>query len=210
MSSEGSPERRGRGRPRGSDSSDTRERIRRAAAKEFAAHGYENASIRSIARAANVDPALVPRYFEDKAALFTAALDVPVRPDRIVQLALAGPREQVGETIVRSLLEALERGPRDRIVGLIRTALGHEFAATILRQFILREVLGRVAAQLAVPDGELRATLAASQLVGLVVIRYGIRAEPLASASPDEVVRRIGPVVQHHLLGGDLSGGQGV
>ena len=75
--------RRGRGRPRGSDSSDTRERIRKAAAKEFAAHGYDNASIRSIARAANVDPALVPRYFEDKAALFTAALDVPVRPDRI-------------------------------------------------------------------------------------------------------------------------------
>lgn len=199
--------RRGRGRPRGSDSSDTRERIRTAAAKEFAAHGYDNASIRSIARAASVDPALVPRYFEDKAALFTAALDVPVRPDRIVQLALAGPREQVGETIVRSLLEALERGPRDRIVGLIRTALGHEFAATILRQFLLREVLGRVAAHLAVPDGDLRATLASSQLVGLVVIRYGIRAEPLASAAPDEVVRRVGPVVQYHLLGGDLSGG---
>lgn len=199
--------RRGRGRPRGSDSSDTRERIRKAAAKEFAAHGYDNASIRSIARAANVDPALVPRYFEDKAALFTAALDVPVRPDRIVQLALAGPRDQVGETIVRSLLEVLERGQRDRILGLIRTALGHEFAATLLRQFILREILVRVAAQLAVPDGELRATLAASQLVGLIIIRYGLRAEPLASASPDEVVRRIGPVVQFHLLGDELPGG---
>lgn len=198
--------RRGRGRPRGSDSSDTRERIRKAAAKEFAAHGYDNASIRSIARAANVDPALVPRYFEDKAALFTAALDVPVRPDRIVQLALAGPRDQVGETIVRSLLEVLERGQRDRILGLIRTALGHEFAATLLRQFILREILVRVAAQLAVPDGELRATLAASQLVGLIIIRYGLRAEPLASASPDEVVRRIGPVVQFHLLGDELPG----
>lgn len=207
MSSEASPARRGRGRPRGSDSSDTRERIRKAAAKEFSAHGYDNASIRSIARAANVDPALVPRYFEDKAALFTAALDVPVRPDRIVQLALAGPRDRVGETIVRSMLEVLEHGPRDRILALIRTALGHEFAATILRQFILREILVRVAAQLAVPDGELRATLAASQLVGMVVIRYGLRAEPLASASPDEVVRRIGPVVQFHLLGSELPGG---
>ena len=199
--------RRGRGRPRGSDSSDTRERIRKAAAKEFAAHGYDNASIRSIARAANVDPALVPRYFEDKAALFTAALDVPVRPDRIVQLALAGPRDQVGETIVRSLLEVLEHGQRDRILGLIRTALGHEFAATLLRQFILREILVRVAAQLAVPDDELRATLAASQLVGMIIIRYGLRAEPLASASPEEVVRRIGPVVQFHLLGDLLPGG---
>lgn len=70
----------------------------------------------------------------------------------------------------------------------------------MLRQFVVREVLGRIAAALDAPDAEFRATLAASQVVGLMVVRAGLQAEPLASAPVDEVVRRVGPVVQWHLV----------
>jgi hypothetical protein len=90
---------------------------------------------------------------------------------------------------------------RDRIITLIRTALGHDFAATMLRQFLTREVIGRIAAELDVDDAELRATAVASQLVGLFMVRYGVRIEPLASAPIAEVAQRIGPVVQWHLTG---------
>ena len=71
----------------------------------------------------------------------------------------------------------------------------------MLRQFIVREVLRKVADELGADDGELRATAAASQLVGLFIVRYGIRVEPLASAPIEEVARRIGPVIQWHLTG---------
>ncbi|HEY8589438.1 MAG TPA: TetR/AcrR family transcriptional regulator, partial [Naasia sp.] len=71
----------------------------------------------------------------------------------------------------------------------------------MLRQFLVGEILHRVSRELAVPDGELRATLAASQMIGLVVLRYGIRAEPVASATIDELVARAGPAVQWHLVG---------
>ncbi|AYF99528.1 TetR/AcrR family transcriptional regulator [Protaetiibacter intestinalis] len=174
----------------------------RAATAEFLANGYDDTSLRAIARRAKVDPALVHHYFDDKSQLFMESFEAPLRPPQLVALALAGPREQVGATIVRGILEALSTpAAAARVRQLLRTALGHDFAGAALRQFLVREVLHRVASALEVPDAELRATLAATQIVGLIAVRYGIRVEPLASAPLDEVVRRIGPVVQWHLLG---------
>ena len=158
--------------------------------------------MRAIARRAGVDPALVHHYFEEKAELFAASVSSPVRPDVIVREVLRGPRDQIGVNLVTIALTSMETGKAaERIISLIRTALGHDFAATMLRQFLTREVLRKIADELGVDDGDLRATAVASQLVGLFVVRYGVRAEPLASAPIAEVAARIGPVIQWHLLG---------
>lgn len=199
------------GRPRGRrrSGSDARAEIVAAAGREFIERGYDATSFRGIARRAGVDAALVHHYFADKAELFIETVQAPIRPDKLVTQILQGPRDQVGDSLVRMLLTTVENArARDRVIGLIRTALGHDFAATMLRQFLLREVFHRIAEGLGVPDGELRATLAATQVVGLMVVRYGVKAEPLASASIDEVARRVGPVIQWHLMGypGELSG----
>lgn len=191
--------RRGR-RPGSADAG--RAAILKAASKEFALHGYDAASLRGIARRAGVDPALVHHYFDDKASLFAESVRAPARPDLLVAEVLAGPRDEVGERLVRVLLTTLDVEPaRTRVIQLVRTALGHDFAARMLREFILRELLHRISESLEVDDSELRANLAASQLVGLMVTRYGIRVEPLASTPIDEVVRRVGPVITWHLIG---------
>jgi hypothetical protein len=52
-----------------------------------------------------------------------------------------------------------------------------------------------------VPDAELRAELAAAQLVGCAILRYVIKAEPLASADVEQIIARVAPVVQGHLTG---------
>lgn len=190
-----------RGRRRASEG-DARELIIRAATKEFVDRGYDAASIRGIARRAGVDPALVHHYFDDKADLFAASVRAPIRPDRLVRQALAGPREHVGVNLVTAVLTALEGDKaQSRVISLMHTALGHDFAAAMLRQFIMREVLHRIASQLDADDAELRAAAVASQIVGLFVVRYGVRLEPIASAPIDEVASRIGPVVQWHLTG---------
>lgn len=195
-----------RGRRRADEASDARAQIVAAAAQEFAAHGYDSASFRAIARRADVDPGLVRHYFATKADLFAEAVTAPVRPDPIVREILAGPRDRIGENLVRLLLTSLESPTaQSGVIGLLRTALGHDFAATMLRQFLVREVFHRIADAIGAEDGELRATLAASQVVGLMVVRYGVRAEPLASAPVDEVVRRVGPVIQWHLTGYPLA-----
>lgn len=174
-----------------------------AAGIEFAANGYDATSMRAVARRAGVDAALVHHYFADKADLFAATVDVPIRPDLLVAEILRGPRDAIGVTIVRTIVTQLDNAPaRNAFLALLRTALGHEFAARMLRQFMMREVLGRIASELDAPDSELRASLAASQIVGLIIARYGLRLGALADATPDEVVARVGPVVQWHLLGG--------
>lgn len=191
-----------RGRRLKSEVGDARTAIIGAATTEFASRGYDAVSMRSIARKAGVDPALVHHYFAEKADLFAESIRAPIRPDRVVKEILAGPRDRVGENIVRYLLGALEeRSARTRMISLIHTALGQEFAATMLRQFLVREVFKRISDAIGGEDSQLRASLAASQIVGLMIVRYGVRVEPLASASIDEVVAHIGPVIQWHLLG---------
>jgi AcrR family transcriptional regulator len=191
-----------RGRRPAAEGADARAQILRAAADAFAEEGYDAVSLRAIARRAGVDAGLIRHYFADKAELFTETISAPMRPDLLVQRVLAGPREEIGTALVRVLLTNLEEPrARRRAIALVRTALGHDFAARMLRQFLMREVFSRIAAALDVDDSALRATLAASQVVGLMIVRYGIEADPLASASVDEVVRRVGPVIQFHLTG---------
>ena len=199
------PRRRGRPVKARAIADDTRSHILTAAAAEFTRDGYESTSMRGIARAAGVDPALVRHYFADKAGLFGEAIAAPMRPDRLVATALGGPRERVGENLVRYVIQTLDDPATSRrVISMMQTALGQEFAAGMFREFLIREVLKRIATELLDEDAELRASFAATQVVGLVIARYGLRIEPLASASADEVVARVGPVVQWHLMGNPL------
>ena len=71
----------------------------------------------------------------------------------------------------------------------------------MLREFVTRTILGRVAAAIDRPQPELRAALAGSQLIGLVMARYVIRIEPLASADADTVAAAVAPTLQRYLTG---------
>lgn len=205
MDADTAPPRRGRRR---AGDADARAAIVRAAAEEFAASGYDGASLRAVGRRAGVDPALVHHYFADKPELFVAALELPIRPDRIVAELLAGPREVLGTSIVRAIVTRFaDPATRTAVLALLRTAMGHEFAGRMLRQFLLRELLQRITDDLGFEDGERRAAFAASQIVGLMVARYGIRIGPLAEASDDDVVATIGPVLQWYLTGDRLPAG---
>src|SRR2546427_12570160 len=79
----------------------TKGRILAAAREHFAAYGYERATIRAIAAAAGIDPAMVMRYFGNKERLFAAAAEFDLRlPD-----LTAGPRGTVGSVVVGHLLD---------------------------------------------------------------------------------------------------------
>ena len=188
-----------RGRPRGV--SDARERIIAAAIDEFGEHGYDGTTVRSIAARADVDSALVHHYFGTKADLFAEAVGIPLRPDIDVPAIVAGPRDAVGERLVRYVLEAFEQPDiRRRGVMLIRTAIGSRLTTPLLAGFLSRELIGRIAKTLGVADAELRATLVASQIAGLLLTRYVLRLAPIAAASVDDIVLRVGPTVQRYLF----------
>ena len=100
----------------------------------------------------------------------------------------AGP-DQLGATVVRTFLEAWEPPEtRVRLMAMLRSALTNEAAMGMMRDLLVREVFGPITEALGVPDAQLRATLVGSQFIGLAVMRYIGRIEPLASASVDELV----------------------
>ncbi|MDQ0644331.1 TetR/AcrR family transcriptional regulator [Microbacterium murale] len=190
---------RRRGRPRGE--TDSRERIISAAVDEFGEHGYDGATIRAIATRAGVDSALVHHYFGTKADLFAAAMGMPIRPDIAIPEILAGPRGEVGERIVRFVLEAFEQPEvRRRGVALMRAAVGSKLTTPVLAGFLSRELLGRIARGIDADDAPLRATLAASQIAGLLMARYVLKLAPIADTGIDDLVARIGPTVQRYLF----------
>lgn len=191
---------RRRGRPKGG-ATDARGRILAAAAEEFGEFGYDAATVRGIAARAGVDSALVHHYFGTKADLFAETIEFPLRPDLAIPGILAGPREAIGESIVRFVLGRLEDGDaRKRAVALLRSSLGNRLATPLVAGFLQRELIERIAVGLDVPDAELRASLAASQIAGLLIARYVVQLPALAEASVDELVARVGPAVQRYLL----------
>jgi len=178
----------------------TREDILAAARNQFAAGGYGGATIRGIAAEAGVNPALVHHFFGSKDQVFVAALNLPFNPAVLVETILAGPREEIGERMLRLFL-GLWREPDTRLpfFAMVRSVSSSPEVAEQLRQFLETAVLAKVAAALDLPP--LRVTGAAAQMMGLVMVRYVIAAEPMASATEDEVVELVGPVIQHYFNG---------
>lgn len=198
------PRRRGRpSRTQAEQGPAMREVILEAAREQFSERGYEKASVRSIAKAAGVDSALVHHYFGTKEQVFAAAIEVAFAPALGAPTAVAeGSLDDVGERLTRFILGVWE-DPKTRtpLLAIVRSAVNNETAATVFRRLISTQLLARIAERLDLPDAELRAELAAAQLVGTAMLRYVIQVEPLASADMEQIVARVAPVVQGHLTG---------
>jgi AcrR family transcriptional regulator len=175
-----------------------------AARAAFAEKGFDGATVRGIASAAGVDPALVHHYFGTKDALFLAAVDAPADPEELLPEVLDGDPAQLGENVVRLFLRVWDGPMRPAGLALVRSAVANEWSARLLREFLTSRVLRRVVATLDAPDAEreARGALVASQLVGLVMTRYVLRLEPLASADAATLVATTGPTLQRYLTGG--------
>ena len=191
------PGRRRRGRPAGN--SDTRPVILDAARTCFAERGYDRATIRDIAAAAGVDPALLHHHFGTKHDLFLAAMRLPVDPTDIVRGILAGDPDQLGARVVGTFLTVWDSPAGGVLAGMVRSAVSHEPSSRMLSEFMASSVLAPVVKELGVDDAKLRVTYVASQLFGLALARYVLRLEPLASAKRDRVVSDIAPTIQRYL-----------
>jgi AcrR family transcriptional regulator len=180
---------------------DTRSEILAVARRQFTANGYDGTTIRGIAADAGVDPALVHHYFGAKDDLFIAALDLPVNPADVIPGLVAEGVDGLGERMVRTMVTVWDSSDVNPVLMLLRSVAAGGITTRPMHDFLRRNVLWPLITALDMPDGELRASLAASQFTGLALVRYVIRLEPLASASPADVARLIGPNVQRYLTG---------
>ncbi len=180
---------------------DTRAQVLAAARSSFAEKGFRGTTIRAVAAAAGVDPALVHHYFGTKDDLFVAALAIPVDPREILAPVVAAGPDGAGERLLRTFLSvwddpALQPG----LLALVRSLMADD-SAGLVRDGFIPVVVGPVLAGLVRDRPEVRIPLVASQVIGLIVARYVVAIPPLAQMPAEDVVARIGPTLQHYLTG---------
>ncbi|WUW23424.1 TetR family transcriptional regulator [Streptomyces sp. NBC_01463] len=175
----------------------TKAAILEAARERFAADGYERATIRSIARDANIDPSMVMRYYGNKEGLFAA---VSVIDLRMPELGAVSGRH-IGAVLVGHFLDRWERD--DVLTALLRVGATNEAGAGRMRA-VFAEQLGPVAAAVCPDPAEAprRAALVTSQLLGMALARYVLRIEPAVSMDRDELIAWLAPVIQRYLTAG--------
>ena len=190
---------RGRGRRPGGV--DTRAAIIVAARAQFAAKGYDKASIRGIARDAGVDPALVHHYFAGKAQLFAETVDLYVDPTVVVGRIFEGDPARLGWRVIETFLLLWDPPERRQVlVALLRSSMTSDEGARALREFLNREIFGRIALATGASDPQLRGSLAGAQMLGMAVMRYVLKVPALVDAPNALIVERLGPILQAHLV----------
>lgn len=190
--------------------STTRQDLLDAARAEFAEHGVRGATTRRIATRAGVDPAMITHHFGSKAALWQAVLELPVDPAKLLAPVRSAPPEETARALLGVLLRAWDSPLGAPLRVAVRHAIADPAYADRVREFLIARAIlptiRRVAPEAQGPDVDAdrlaeRAALTASQLGGLILARYLIRIEPLASADPAWIVDRVAPTVQRYLTG---------
>jgi AcrR family transcriptional regulator len=179
---------------------DTRGQILEAARESFAAKGFRSTTIRAVAADAGVDAALVHHYFGTKDDLFVASLEIPIDPRSAIAEVFAAGLAGAGERLLATVLAVWDQPEGRRpLVALVRSSLGDP-ESTLLQEGLVRVVFTALQDQLG-EDAEVRAGLVATQMLGLIVARYVVGLEPIASMPRDRVVALVGPTLQRYLVG---------
>jgi AcrR family transcriptional regulator len=180
--------------------SDTRDQILAVARRRFATRGYDATSLRGIAIDAKVDPALLIHYFGTKEGLFTAATGLPTGLSEVFAGQQGQTLRDFAESLARSYLGFVDSDQsRNAILALVRSAVSNEKAAAMLREFLAAELLPVIASRTGHENAPLRAGLVAAQLMGVAMLRHVVRLDPVARATPDEIVALVAPVIEHYL-----------
>ena len=176
---------------------DPRDELLAVAREIIEKRGYLGLSLRTAAAAAGVTPQVARRYYRNRDALFAAALRLPSDPATAIPTLVAPGLEGMGERLVRFTLDVLkDPQAREDLISLARTGAHAGHAALGIQEFLERGVIDRVARAIGVPDARMRSALISSYLLGIAMSRYVVHLEPLASASDEEVIRMVAPLIQ--------------
>lgn len=187
---------RGR-RPAGSD---TRGAILAAARAEFAERGFQAASMRSVARRAGVDPALVRHYFPDRTELFAVSVLPPAaNPLEVAGRVVTDGLPGVGERLLSEVLTVWAPDDGEGFRAAFGLLAGEVERPRALVAYLGRTIFEHIGRLLAPDEAALRVGLMTSQVAGLLFVRFVIRAEPVASMPIPELAALVGPTIDRYL-----------
>ena len=171
------------------------------AQKLFALQGYEHTTIRAVADAARVDPALVLHYYQNKQALFLAATLPNYQGPVLLQKALSADRSELPQRLAEVIMTIMEQPDiRMKLVGLIRASASEEHVAQVMKTFVEQAIIEPLTAYLDQSDAALRANVFGAQVVGICTLRYVTKVEPLASAEATKISDMLVPLLEQLFL----------
>jgi len=180
----------------------SRQRILEAARARFATEGYDRTTMRAVAAAAAVDAAMVHYFFGGKRQLFMEAMQRPGDPRESLPRLIEAGIEGLGARLVRRVLQVWDDAERpEPVFPLLRSAGASDESASMVRDFVQREIADQLVDALGTSDAPIRVGLVCAQIMGLAMARYQVRLEPIASASQETLVAWLGPVLQRCLTG---------
>ena len=181
----------------------TKAEILAVARRRFGEEGYDGASVRDIAAGAGIDPALVIRYFGSKEKLFCEAIG----PKFDLRAVIEGDRDGLAMRLARAMLnKPVSAVGGEPLLLLVRSAQS-DLAAGMLRSFIADGIIAPLAAAIGGPDGEQRAALIASTLLGVFVGRF-VLALPAMAGDPEALSQELAAALQAIIAGPPDSAGR--
>jgi AcrR family transcriptional regulator len=176
----------------------TKDTILAAARAQFAARGYTATTLRSVARAAGVHPALIHHHFGSKEQLYNAALSLPVEPIETLTRLTQLPRAEFPEQLVRHFVSTWRDPQAGPILhALLRRAVSEPDQTALLRSHAETVLVPRIASALGIP--ELNVAAAFAQLIGLTIADTLIGIGPLTHATEDQIVTLVTPAISRCL-----------
>lgn len=189
-------------RGRRSGNPDTRAAILAVARRRVLQDGYEGLTLRAVAADAGVDAALVSYYFGSKKGLLGAALDLTVNPPEVLREVISGDLANLPERVVRALVSGWDDPVKGQPLRILITGAMHDpERVRLLREVIQGEMVHQLADRFGGRDATSRAAAFGAQLAGVIVARYLLAIEPLASMTVDEVVSFTAPGLQAAMRG---------
>jgi AcrR family transcriptional regulator len=185
----------------------TREAILASAQARFARDGYTATSMRAIARDAQVDAALVVHYFGSKDGLLRATLELDTESFVAIPELMQHGLDAIGERLIGALVDRWDSDADDAAAmrTILSIGLQDPLACDLLHTFVVERLTAPLTAAIAsrfdVGEAELRAELAAAQIIGLATARNMLRLDRLAALDRDEITRLYGPLLQSTLTG---------
>ncbi|RYG76064.1 TetR/AcrR family transcriptional regulator [Yimella sp. RIT 621] len=186
---------------RRSAGSSAKDDILDAARELFSTNGFDRTTLRRVADEAEVDVALISHYFGNKRGLFVAAVEFPSDPAVVLEPVRTCPIDELAATALRQILTVWASPAGPSIVARFRQALINgedELVRGLLTGVILAPIRERLDDH---RDVELRLTLFASQIAGLLVTRQILGLPAVRDAEIDELVDAVAPNLQRYLTG---------
>jgi len=181
-----------------------------AARAVLARAGYADTTVKAVASAAGIAPDVLASLYRNREELVRAALQLPFDPASAVPRLVGPGLDGMGERLVRAAMAVMQSDQMRSDLGYVGSVAsggaggisGVADAVGLVRgalDFVQDTVVDRALVSLGVPDARMRGALITSYLAGVMVTRYVVKMEPLASASEDEVVALVAPLVQRTL-----------